>query len=175
MLVEPDIKRAEHAAYVLHAIAQERRGHESHPRAGHDAFHNVIRGSTTSNNSAPPRFMLPISGNERPSNGRRSRIILAELEMSRRWVVCDDFLRSGSSSTAARSDCPAGVRSAAAGILREPNATAFAAHGVEISELPKPIDNFHQVVSVDPVPLCDLVNRRSSTALSATQTRARRQ
>src|SRR6266853_5298061 len=50
-------------------------------------------GSTTSNSRAPRRFMVPISGNERPSNGCRSRSIITELEMSRRWVVCSGFLR----------------------------------------------------------------------------------
>ena len=41
------------------------------------------------------RFMVPITCNERPSNGCRSRSIVTELEMSRRWVVCDGFLRPG--------------------------------------------------------------------------------
>jgi hypothetical protein len=50
-------------------------------------------GSTTSNNSMPRRLMVPITGNERPSNGCRSRRIVTDLEMSRRQVVCDDFLR----------------------------------------------------------------------------------
>jgi hypothetical protein len=50
-------------------------------------------GSTTSNNSVPRRLMVPITGNERPSDGCRSRRIVTDLEMSRRQVVCDDFLR----------------------------------------------------------------------------------
>src|ERR1700730_696055 len=50
-------------------------------------------GSTTSNSRAPRRFMAPITCNERPSNGCRSRRIVTKLDMSRRWVVCDGFLR----------------------------------------------------------------------------------
>jgi hypothetical protein len=49
-------------------------------------------GSTTSSNKVPRRLMVPITGNERPSNACRSRKIVTELEMSRRWVVCDGFL-----------------------------------------------------------------------------------
>src|SRR5258706_16434813 len=56
-------------------------------------------GSTTSNSRAPRRFMVPISGNERPSNGCRSRSIITELEMSRRWVVCSGFLHRPRSDT----------------------------------------------------------------------------
>ena len=44
-------------------------------------------GSTTSNSRVPRRFIVPIIGNERPSNGCRSRTIAADFEMSRRWVV----------------------------------------------------------------------------------------
>ena len=50
-------------------------------------------GSATSKNSVPRRLIVPITGNERPSNGCRLRKIVTELEMSRRWVVCDGFLR----------------------------------------------------------------------------------
>src|SRR3984893_2213860 len=50
-------------------------------------------GSTTSNSRTPRRFMAPITCNERPSNGCRSRRIITKLDMSRRWVVCDGFLR----------------------------------------------------------------------------------
>src|SRR6202035_2172052 len=50
-------------------------------------------GSTTSNSRTPRRFMAPITCNERPSNGCRSRRIVTKLDMSRRWVVCDGFLR----------------------------------------------------------------------------------
>src|SRR5262249_56786364 len=50
-------------------------------------------GSTTSKNSVPRRLMVPITGNERPSNGCRSRKIVTKVEMSRKWVVCDGFLR----------------------------------------------------------------------------------
>src|ERR1700730_4560439 len=50
-------------------------------------------GSTTSNSKMPRRFMAPITCNERPSNGWRSRRIVTKLDMSRRWVVCDGFLR----------------------------------------------------------------------------------
>src|SRR5439155_27270017 len=50
-------------------------------------------GSTTSNSRTPRRFMAPITCNERPSNGCRSRRIVTKLDMSRRWAVCDGFLR----------------------------------------------------------------------------------
>src|SRR4029077_15384498 len=50
-------------------------------------------GSTTSNSRTPRRFLAPITCNERPSNGCRSRRIVTKLDMSRRWVVCDGFLR----------------------------------------------------------------------------------
>jgi hypothetical protein len=50
-------------------------------------------GSTTSNSKMPRRFIAPITCNERPSNGCRSRRIVTKLDMSRRWVVCDGFLR----------------------------------------------------------------------------------
>ena len=50
-------------------------------------------GSTMSSSRAPPRLIVLITGNARPSNGCRSRIIVADRKMSWRWVVCDDFLR----------------------------------------------------------------------------------
>ena len=49
-------------------------------------------GSATSNSGVPRRFRVPISRNERPSKGCRSRTIVTEPERSRRWVVCDVFL-----------------------------------------------------------------------------------
>ena len=49
-------------------------------------------GSATSNSGVPRRFRVPISRNERPSKGCRSRSIVTEPERSRRWVVCDVFL-----------------------------------------------------------------------------------
>src|SRR5271166_6643419 len=52
-------------------------------------------GSTTSNSKMPRRFMTPITCSERPSNGCRSRGIVTKLDISRRWVVCDGFLRHG--------------------------------------------------------------------------------
>src|SRR5262249_30857633 len=50
-------------------------------------------GSTMSSSRAPPRLIVLITGNARPSNGCRSRIIVADRKISRRWVVCDGFLR----------------------------------------------------------------------------------
>jgi hypothetical protein len=47
-------------------------------------------GSTTSNSRVPRRFTMPISCNERPSNGCRSRRIVTEPERLRRWVVSFD-------------------------------------------------------------------------------------
>ena len=46
-------------------------------------------GSTTSSSRVPRRLTVPISCNERPSNGCRSRWIVTEPERLRRWVVCD--------------------------------------------------------------------------------------
>jgi hypothetical protein len=50
-------------------------------------------GRTTSNTGVPRRLMADITANERPSNGCRSRTIATE-RVSRRWVVCDNFLDS---------------------------------------------------------------------------------
>src|SRR4029077_17809084 len=53
-------------------------------------------GSTASNSRTPRRFRAPITCNERPSNGCRSRRIVTKLDMSRRGVVCEGFLREHS-------------------------------------------------------------------------------
>ena len=62
-------------------------------------------GSATSNSGVPRRFRVPISRNERPSKGCRSRSIVTEPERSRRWVVCDVFLQHGDPSPC-RDDAP---------------------------------------------------------------------
>jgi hypothetical protein len=52
-------------------------------------------GRLTSRRRTPPRRMLLITSSDRPSKGWRSRVIVTESGISRRWVVCRRFLRLG--------------------------------------------------------------------------------
>jgi hypothetical protein len=52
-------------------------------------------GRLTSRKRTPPRRMLLITASERRSKGWRSRVIVTESGISRRWVVCRRFLRLG--------------------------------------------------------------------------------
>src|ERR1700732_3493522 len=82
-------------------------------------------GSTTSNSRTPRRFMAPITCNERPSNGCRSRRIVTKLDMSRRWVVCDGFLRYNSTrrshQVGGSSDCGSACAAAQQAVAESAN------------------------------------------------------